>query len=156
MVKEVLEMFETAVDGQVLAVFHHAVQECKKRDISVSWMRHYCDSQTDDAELTCEGCIREKSRKSHSTCHSCKRFMDERTDWYEKKIILKEGDKSTALCPNCNWVVNTTLKYADFTVKDKPTVPHILQYFCDECGWAVSFPHQSSERIKTYWKKNET
>lgn len=64
-------------------------------------------------------------------------------------VILKEGDKSKGLCEKCRKLVNTTFSYTAYKYNNL-VIPNILQGFCDECGTAVSIPHQSTFKIKEF------
>jgi hypothetical protein len=67
-------------------------------------------------------------------------------------VIYKEGDKSKGPCYNCNEIVPTTFRYANYKTKGL-TIPNVMQGFCSRCHNAVSLPHQSSFRIKEYREK---
>lgn len=54
--------------------------------------------------------------------------------------LFKEGEKSKCICEWCDKKVQTTFRYRDYVVEGKPTIPHILQGVCDECGRAISVP----------------
>jgi hypothetical protein len=47
------------------------------------------------------------------------------------KFQFNEGDKSKAICPECEMVVETTFKYVDT----------MLVSVCDICGEVVGIPH---------------
>jgi len=64
-------------------------------------------------------------------------------------VIHSEGEKSRAVCERCRGVVTTTFRYAPFRVNGA-RIPDVLQGFCDQCGDAVSLPHQSTFRIREY------
>lgn len=64
-------------------------------------------------------------------------------------VILKEGDKSKAICERCKSIVPTTFRYAGF-ILNGVKIPEVLQGFCDKCGDVVSLPHQSSYKIKEF------
>lgn len=53
------------------------------------------------------------------------------------KFQFIEGDKSKAICYNCEVVVTTTFKYVD----------KILVGACDNCGEIVSIPHTTIKKI---------
>jgi hypothetical protein len=59
------------------------------------------------------------------------------------------GDKSRAICPHCNRVVQTTFAYRDVPFDDgSGTVKGILTAVCDECGAVAAIPAQSSPAIR--------
>ena len=67
----------------------------------------------------------------------------------------KLGDKSKAICEDCNRIVSTT-----FMVRDVPffdgsgIVDDILVAVCDECNNVVAIPAQSVDAIRTAMHKN--
>ena len=63
--------------------------------------------------------------------------------------ILKEGDKSKAICPKCKDIMSITYRYADFNYKGH-VIKNVLRGYCDECGEVVSFPHQSTLKIREF------
>jgi hypothetical protein len=64
-------------------------------------------------------------------------------------FIYTEGNKSKGPCEKCQKLVSTTFRYAPLNYNGL-VIPEILQDFCDECGDAVSIPHQSSYRIREF------
>jgi hypothetical protein len=69
--------------------------------------------------------------------------------------VFKEGDKSRAVCNTCKKIVSSTFRYALYNYGGL-MIPDILQGFCDECGVAVSIPHQSRYEIKEFREQIET
>ncbi len=61
----------------------------------------------------------------------------------------KSGDKSKAICPECEAVVSTTIEVRDVVLDDgSAIVPGILAGVCDRCDMVVSIPGQSTPAIK--------
>jgi len=64
---------------------------------------------------------------------------------------LKSGDKSKAICNDCERLVSTTFQFRDIPFSDTgEVVKNILTGVCDECGRVVSIPHQSTKDIKKH------
>jgi len=61
--------------------------------------------------------------------------------------VLKEGDKSRGICPNCEKVVKTIFRLGELKFKGV-SIKDVLQAYCTECGDSVSIPHQSTQKIK--------
>ncbi|TMV02600.1 hypothetical protein FGK63_20445 [Ruegeria sediminis] len=65
------------------------------------------------------------------------------------KQVFSVGDKSRAICPDCEQIVSTTLERQDVSLDDgSGTVPGILAGVCDQCGTVVSIPAQSAPVIR--------
>jgi hypothetical protein len=63
--------------------------------------------------------------------------------------ILKEGDKSLALCESCGRRTTTTYKYRSIELEEsRVEVDNVLVGVCDECGAIASIPAQSFPRLK--------
>lgn len=59
------------------------------------------------------------------------------------------GDKSKAICDNCNSVVTTTFAVRDVQFSDwSAIVEGILVAVCDHCNDVVAIPAQSTPLIK--------
>jgi len=55
------------------------------------------------------------------------------------------GDKSKAICHNCNTIVSTTFEYRDVPFDDGNDIAeNILAAVCDACEAVVSIPAQSN------------
>ncbi len=66
----------------------------------------------------------------------------------------KSGDKSRAICPECETVVSTTFVQRDVLLDDgSATVPHILAGVCDECDTVVSLSGHSTPAIRQVIKQ---
>lgn len=62
---------------------------------------------------------------------------------------LKIGDKSKAVCEDCEGMVSTTFMLRDVPFSDgQGLVEQVLVGVCDKCDSVVSLPHQSSLAIK--------
>lgn len=62
--------------------------------------------------------------------------------------ILNEGDRSKAICHQCDRMVETEFRYRDvFLEKTKVTVANVLVGVCRTCDQTVSIPHQSTPRL---------
>lgn len=63
--------------------------------------------------------------------------------------ILKVGDKSKAVCQDCESLVPTTFMLRDVPFSDgRGTAKKVLAGVCDLCDRVVSIPHQSTPAIK--------
>jgi endogenous inhibitor of DNA gyrase (YacG/DUF329 family) len=59
------------------------------------------------------------------------------------------GDKSRAICPHCEKLVETTFAYRDVPFDDGVGMAkNILVATCDECGTVVAIPAQSTPAIR--------
>lgn len=69
--------------------------------------------------------------------------------------IYESGDKSSAICHNCEKVVKTTFKYADIPcgLVDPVAIKHVLVARCDECEEIVAIPAQSVPEITRQIKR---
>ncbi len=72
--------------------------------------------------------------------------------------ILKDGDKSQAVCPHCKRLRDTTYRYDKYSVPDQKgkSIDNVLQGFCDICGSLAAIPAQSSPKIRLELRKNDT
>lgn len=71
--------------------------------------------------------------------------------------ILKDGDKSQAVCLHCKRMVKTTYRYDTYVIpegKGKP-VDNVLLGFCDECGEPAAIPAQSTPKIQMEIRKHD-
>lgn len=60
----------------------------------------------------------------------------------------KPGNKSRAVCQNCETLVTTTFALRDVPFSDgSGTMPGILAAVCDLCGSVVAIPAQSTSEI---------
>lgn len=65
------------------------------------------------------------------------------------EMIIKQYDKSKAICFNCKDVVATTFLYKDVPFSDgSGVVENILAAVCDVCGEVVATPAQATPQIK--------
>ena len=63
--------------------------------------------------------------------------------------ILKVGDKSQAICPRCDCLVDTTFDLRPVHLEETgTTVENVLVGICDSCGETVTIPPQSTPRLK--------
>lgn len=70
--------------------------------------------------------------------------------------ILKEGDKSQAVCLHCKRLVNTTYHYDTYVFPndEENSIENVLQGFCDVCGSVAAIPAQSSPKIHKEQRRN--
>lgn len=67
---------------------------------------------------------------------------------------FKEGDKSKGICPVCDKMVTTVMKYGNLECDDTVIID-VLLGFCEVCDGIVSIPHYpSSDKIKRYQEKH--
>lgn len=70
--------------------------------------------------------------------------------------LFKEGEKSKAICDDCNKVVRTTYKLCDIPLSSgKAIVSGVLAGVCDECDRAISIPSQSEARVQEVIKEHK-
>lgn len=71
--------------------------------------------------------------------------------------ILKDGDKSQAICPRCKRLRDITYRYDKYSVPDQngKSIDNVLQGFCDVCGSLAAIPAQSSPKIRLELRKND-
>ncbi len=62
--------------------------------------------------------------------------------------ILKEGDKSRAICSKCEDIKTITYFYRDYTLKSGKKIPNVLQGICQNCDTAITIPAQSAPKIQ--------
>jgi hypothetical protein len=73
--------------------------------------------------------------------------------------ILKEGDKSQAVCLHCKLLRDITYRYETYLARDqdgkKKSIDNVLQGFCDKCGNLAAIPAQSTPKIRLEVRKND-
>ena len=61
---------------------------------------------------------------------------------------VKSGDKSKAICHECECVVETTFMKRDVVLSDNSAiVENVLVAVCDNCDLVVALPQQSSKQV---------
>lgn len=66
-------------------------------------------------------------------------------------VIVKDGEKSKALCEDCGDIVSTTFAYRDVPFDDGSGVANdILAAVCDKCDRVVALPAQSVPAVRNH------
>lgn len=69
---------------------------------------------------------------------------------------VKAGDKSKAICHECECVVETTFMIRDVALSDNSAiVENVLVAVCNNCDTVVALPHQSSKHVNKTIKASE-
>jgi len=69
---------------------------------------------------------------------------------------VKAGDKSKAICHECECVVETTFMKRDVALSDSSAiVDNLLVAVCNNCDAVVALPHQSSKHVNKTIKASE-
>lgn len=64
------------------------------------------------------------------------------------------GDKSRAICEDCNRIVTTTFEIRDVPFFDgSGLAENVLVAVCDDCNSVVAIPAQSALEIRAAWDK---
>lgn len=68
--------------------------------------------------------------------------------------IVKENDKSKAICEHCKSLVETTFQYKDVALSDNSgIVENVLVGVCDNCNSVVSMLYQEAKKVKEVIEK---
>ena len=69
--------------------------------------------------------------------------------------IVKEHNKSKAMCEHCKSLVETTFQYREVTLNDNSAiVENVLVGVCNSCDRVVSMPHQEANKVKAVIENN--